>query len=271
MIARGWAGHVRYYGFRGYCGLVVALMVAPMLVLVALGLSREDFLSFPPGGLSFSHFAPVLFSPEWRASLANSLIIALVSALLATLLGTMSAIGLARAGLRFWGVIAALVVAPIVLPTVVWALGLHFLARELGLVGSFGALILAHTVLTAPLVFVAVTVSLRSVSPRLLQAAHSLGAEQADVFRTIVLPLVAPGIVSGAAIAFVVSLGDLVLALLLGGNELRTLPVAMFEDAQLQVDTSLAAVATLFLLAAVLVAAMVELFRRWHDRLWGAR
>ena len=271
MIARGWLGHSRYYGFRGYCALVSVLLAIPLLLLVVLGLSAEPNLSFPPERLSLGHFAPILESPELRASLVNSLVIAAASALLATLLGTMAAIGLSRSSLRGWAMLLSLAIAPIVVPTLLWALGLHFILRDLGLIGSFTGLILAHTVLTAPLVFVAVSVSLRSVSRDLIHAALSLGAEPLDAFRTIVLPLIAPGIVSGALIAFVVSLGDVVLALLLGGNELSTLPVTMFQGAQLQVDASLAAVGTLLMGAALIATAGVEMLRRWHDRSWGQR
>ena len=95
MVARGVVGHVRYYGFRGFFNLVLFLLALPMLVVVILGISSAPDIDFPPSQLSLAHFGQILESPEWRASLGISLIIASASALLATLLGTLAAVGLA--------------------------------------------------------------------------------------------------------------------------------------------------------------------------------
>jgi putative spermidine/putrescine transport system permease protein len=156
-----------------------------------------------------------------------------------------------------------------VIPTIVWALGLRLLLEQLGLLGGFIGMILGHTVLTAPLVFIAVSLSLRSLPPRLLYAALSLGADAVDAFRTITIPLMMPGIVAGVLIAFVTSFGDVALSFLLGGNALRTLPVSMFDGARLNIDASQAAIGTVFIIVALLVTIGIAAVRRWHDRLWG--
>jgi putative spermidine/putrescine transport system permease protein len=130
-------------------------------------------------------------------------------------------------------------------------------------------MILAHTVLTAPLVFIAVSLSLRSLPPRLLYAALSLGADAVDAFRTITVPLMMPGIVAGVMIAFVTSFGEVALSAMLRGNALHTLPVSMFDGARLNVDASQAAVGSVFVVVAILVTVGITAVRRWHDRLWG--
>ncbi|NIM26939.1 MAG: ABC transporter permease subunit [Gammaproteobacteria bacterium] len=261
-------GHVRYYGFRGLFNLVLVLLVLPLLLVLLLGISSATGIDFP-SGLSLTHFAHILDSPGLRASLGISLIIASATALLATILGTLAAVGLARMRLPGRILLVSLVVAPMVIPAAVWALGLRFVLEPLGLLGSFTGLILAHTVLTAPLVFVAVSLSLRSLPTRLLYAGLSLGADAVDVFRTITVPLMMPGIVAGVMIAFVVSLGDVAVSLMLGGNALQTLPVSMFKDARLNVDAAQAAIGSVLIVAAALAAAGVTAMRRWHDRLWG--
>lgn len=268
MIARGALGHIRYYGFRGFFNLVLVLLVLPLVLVLLLGLSSEPGIDLP-SGLSLVHFAEILESPELRASLGISLIIASATALLATILGTLAAVGLARLRLPGRVLLVALVVAPLVMPAAVWALGLRFIFQQLGFPSGLTGLILAHTVLTAPLVFVAVSLSLRSLPPRLLYAGLSLGADAVDVFRTITAPLMMPGIVAGVLIAFVVSFGDVAASLLLGGSSLHTLPVSMFNDARLNIDAAQAAIGSVFIVVAVLVTAGIAAVRRWHDRLWG--
>ena len=240
-------------------------------LVVILSISGAPGIEFPPSTLSFAHFSKILESPEWRASLGISLIIASASALLATLLGTLAAVGLARIRIPGRQMLVAVVFAPVVIPTVVWALGLRFVLDQMGLIGTFTGLILGHTVLTAPVVFIAVSLSLRSLPPRLLYAALSLGADAVDAFRTITVPLIMPGIVGGVMIAFITSFGDVALSFLLGGNALHTLPVSMFASARLNIDTSQAAIGTVFIFMAVLVTIGIAAVRRWHDRLWGTQ
>lgn len=269
MIARGTLGHARYYGFRSFFNLVLILLLLPMLLVVMLGVSSAPGIEFPPAHLSLTHFGQILESPEWRASLGISLIIASASALLATIVGTLAAVGLARMRLPGRRLLVAMVFAPIVIPTVVWALGLRFVLEQLGLLGGFTGMILGHTVLTAPLVFVAVSLSLRRLPSRLLYAALSLGADAVDAFRTITVPLMMPGIVAGVMIAFVTSFGDVALSFLLGGNALHTLPVSVFDDARLNIDALQAAIGTVFIVVALLATVGIAAIRRWHDRLWG--
>ena len=269
MIARGTLGHIRYYSFRAFLNLVLFLLALPLLLVVILSISSAPGIEFPPLALSFGHFRQILESPEWRASLGISLIVASASALFATLLGTLAAVGLARIRIPGRQMLVAMVFAPIVIPTVVWALGLRFVLDQMGLIGTFTGLILGHTVLTAPVVFIAVSLSLRSLPPRLLYAALSLGADAVDAFRTITVPLIMPGIVGGVMIAFITSFGDVALSFLLGGHALHTLPVSMFASARLNIDASQAAIGTVFIFMAVLVTIGIAAVRRWHDRLWG--
>ncbi|MDX1432383.1 MAG: ABC transporter permease [Gammaproteobacteria bacterium] len=267
MIARGWRGHVRYFGFRAYCAALLVALMVPLLLVFLVGLSGEPYLVFPPHRISLSQFAPLIESPEWRAALGNSVLVAVVAAVIATIAGTLAAIGLARTRIRGWKLLLTVLLAPLAVPSIVWALGLHFIFRGIGMKETYAGIILAHAVLTAPIVFVAVSANLRDVSQTYLQAALSLGAEPVLAFRTITLPLIVPGIAGGALIAFIISFGDLVLALFLGGSELRTLPVIMFEGAQIKVDSSLAAVATVLTLIAIAVTVAVQALRRIVDRI----
>lgn len=269
IVRRGLLGNTRYYGFRLYNIALLAVLIAPILFVIALSLSAADSLAFPPPSLSLEHFAIILRNPEWSASLGSSLVIAILSAVLATTLGAMAAVGLSRVSMRPRRALATLAVGPLAIPATIWSLGLYFLYLEMGLIGTFTGLVIAHVVLTAPIVVVLVWINLRDIDLRLMQAAASLGAEPKAVFRTVALPLITPAICGAALIAFVTSFGDVLLALYLGGVELTTLPVAMFNRAQITIDTSIAAVGTVFVLVAGIVAAAVEYLRRWHARLHG--
>jgi len=269
IVRRGLLGNVRYYGFRLYNIALLFVLIAPILFVVVLSLSAGPFLVFPPPSLSLAHFAPILRNPEWSASLGISLALAFLSAILATTLGTMAAVGLSRVSMRPRRALATLAVGPLVIPATIWSLGLYFLFLEVGLFGTFIGLLVAHVVLTAPIVVVLVWINLRDIDLRLMQAAASLGADPKAAFRTVALPLVTPAICGAALIAFVTSFGDVLLAFYLGGVEITTLPVAMFNRAQLSVDTSIAAVGTVFVLVAGIVAVVVEYLRRWHAQLHG--
>lgn len=267
VIARGWRGHTRYFGFRAYCAMLLGVLMLPLALVFAVGLSGEPYLQFPPHRISLSQFNPLVESPEWRAALGNSVLIAITSAIIATIAGTLAAIGFSRTRLRGWKVILTLLLAPLAIPSIVWAVGLSFMLEGIGMIGTYTGIVLAHSVLTAPMVFVAVSTNLRDVGHTYTHAALSLGAEPALAFRTVTMPLIAPGILGGALIAFIASFGDLVLALFLGGSGTRTLPVIMFEGALIKVDSSLAAVASVMTVIAIAVTVSVDALRRRADRI----
>jgi putative spermidine/putrescine transport system permease protein len=161
----------------------------------------------------------------------------------------------------------AVLISPMIVPVVLVAVGVFLFYAELGLASGYAGMILAHTALAAPFVVITVSASLAGLDATLLRAASSLGASPRQAFFRVVLPLILPGVVSGALFAFVTSFDEVVVVLFLAGPEQVTLPRKMFTDIREEINPATTAVATLlFVLAVVLMAAM-EMLRRRAERL----
>ncbi|MCS6878848.1 MAG: ABC transporter permease [Geminicoccaceae bacterium] len=253
----------------GYALLVLAFLVLPILVILPLSFSAGAFLHFPLPGLSLRWYARLLEHEPWRISLLNSLIAGTIATVLATVLGTLAAVGLARARFPGRSLVMALVLAPMIVPTVILATGAYFFYRPLGLTGNLLGLAVAHTVLGAPFVVVTVSATLGALDPALVRAAQSLGAPPWLAFRKVTLPIIAPGVVSGALFAFVTSFDEVVVALFLTGPAQRTLPRQMFDGIREEINPEILAAATILVVLAVALLVTAELLRRRSARLRG--
>jgi putative spermidine/putrescine transport system permease protein len=251
--------------------LVLAFLILPILVIVPLSFSAGSFLTFPLPGLSAQWYGELLGSERWLSSLRNSLVVAGATTVLATGLGTLAALGLARA--RFPGrpFVMGLLISPMVVPDVIVAVGVYFFYALLGLTGSLVGLTLAHTALAVPFVVITVSATLHGFDLNLSRAAASLGAGPITAFFRITLPLILPGVVSGALLAFVTSFDEVVVALFLTGPQERTLPRQMFDGIRENISPVIAAAATLLIVLAALLMVAVELLRRRGKRLRGLR
>jgi putative spermidine/putrescine transport system permease protein len=156
-----------------------------------------------------------------------------------------------------------------IVPLVIVAAGAYFFLLPLGLTNSLMGLALVHAALGAPFVLITVSATLAGLDPALPRAAASLGARPAYAFRRVTLPLIAPGVISGALFAFVTSFDEVVVAIFLTGPQQRTLPRQMFDGLRDNISPAILAAATLLIVVAVLLLATVELLRRRSLRLRG--
>jgi putative spermidine/putrescine transport system permease protein len=253
------------------CVLVLAFLILPILVIVPLSFSSGSFLSFPLPGLSLRWYEEFFTSAPWQLSLRNSLIVASATTVVATVLGTLAALGLTRANLPGKTLLMGLILSPMVVPLVIIAVGVYFFYAPLGLSGSLLGLTLAHTALAVPFVVITVAATLQGFDLDLARAGASLGASPAVVFFRIILPLILPGVISGALFAFVTSFDEVVVALFLTGPQERTLPRQMFNGIRENISPVITAVASLLILISVLLLTTVELLRRRNERLRGLR
>jgi putative spermidine/putrescine transport system permease protein len=253
------------------CLLVLGFLILPILIIVPLSFSAGTFLSFPLPGLSLRWYQELLTSDPWQLSLRNSLIVASATTMIATVLGTLAALGLTRARLPGQPVLLALIVSPMIVPLVIVAVGVYFAYAPFGLTGSLVGLTLAHTALAVPFVVITVSATLQGFDPNQARAGASLGASPIVVFRRIVLPLILPGVVSGALFAFVTSFDEVVVALFVTGPAERTLPRQMFNGIRENISPVITAAATLLILLSVLLLTTLELLRRRNERLRGIR
>jgi putative spermidine/putrescine transport system permease protein len=265
------AKRARHYALWVFCVLVLAFLVLPILVIVPLSFSAGTFLTFPLPGLSLRWYQELFTSGPWQLALRNSLIVAGATTVLATALGTLAALGLTRADFPGKTALMGVIISPMVVPLVIIAVGVYFFYAPLGLTGSLVGLTLAHTALAVPFVVITVAATLYGFDRNQVRAAASLGASPAVVFLRVTLPLILPGVISGALFAFVTSFDEVVVALFLTGPGERTLPRQMFNGIRENISPVIAAAATLLIALSVLLMLTVEALRRRNERLRGIR
>jgi putative spermidine/putrescine transport system permease protein len=251
-------------------GLVLLFMVAPILIIVILSFSSAGYLTFPPPAFGVRWYREYLGSAEWLAATGLSLSVAASVVVLATFLGTLAALGLARLPPPLRNLAAALILSPLIVPVIVVAIGIYYAYSRYGLVGTPVGLVLAHTCLAVPFVVTSVSASLAGFDRRLEQAALSLGATPWGTFRQVTLPLIRPGVLTGALFAFITSFDELVVALFLSGSGAVTLPRRMWDDLRFAIDPTIAAVSTLTIVLTASLLAIVHLTRQRGARMRGA-
>ena len=248
-------------------GLVLAFMMVPILAIVPLSFNDGQFLVYPLRGVSLRWYDTFFTDGRWLAALRNSMVIGFAATLVATPLGVLAAFGLALADFPGRRIANAIILTPIIVPIVIYAVGLYFVFSPLRLTATFTGLILAHAVLGAPFVVVTVGASLANFDWNLLRAAASLGAGPLTAARRVLLPQIAPGVLFGALLAFATSLEEVVVVLIVGGPAQRTLPREMFVQLREHISPTLAAAAALLMLISAVLLLAVELLRRRNERM----
>jgi putative spermidine/putrescine transport system permease protein len=256
-----------FIGHRLIVGLCILFIVAPILVIVPISFSSGSFLNYPLPGFSLKWYATILEPYPWMFALKNSIVIALATTVIATVLGTFAAYGFSSVEFRFKPLVMAMIMCPLVIPVVIMALASYFFMARLGLLGSYAALILSHTVLAVPFVFITVTATLKGFDRTVVRAAISLGASPLKAFLTTTLPLNLPGIFAGAVFAFITSFDDVVIALFLASPAQQTLPRQLFGGLRDQMDPSLIAIATLVIAVSVVFFATISFLQRWSQQM----
>ena len=250
------------------CAAVFVFLVAPILVIVPLSFNAEPYFTFTDGMLrldpdawSLRWYEAVAGDGEWRRALVNSLVIGVSATVLATVLGVLAALGLASPAMPGRAVVMSLLISPMVTPVIVSAAGMFFFYSSIGLAQTHLGLILAHAALGTPFVVITVTATLAGFNHDLTRAAASLGAGPWYAFRSVQLPLVLPGIVSGALFAFATSFDEVVTVLFMGGVEQRTVPREMWAGVREQISPAILAVATFLIAFALLLMGLVQWLR----------
>ena len=230
---------------RGAAWTVVLFLLLPIAVVLPVSLTDQPFLSLPHHALSLQYYDKLLYSAAWQSSILQSLLVACVASIVAVTLGTLCAVGCWRMGTRWAQAVQALMLIPIVVPTIVYALGLYRAYAWLGMLDTLGGVMVAHSVTAIPYVVVIVATALAGMDVRLEQAARSLGAGPMQAMRRVLLPLLRPAMLSGALFAFVHSWDELVIVLFIAGRHVFTLPRRMWDGINDNLDPTLAAVAVL--------------------------
>ncbi|WP_431324315.1 ABC transporter permease subunit [Rhizobium sp. YTU87027] len=238
--------------------LVVMFLLAPLAIIYILSFSSSPFLIFPPPGFSLQWYEKFLTDPDWRGALFQSFKVGAIVAFLALLTGTMASFALVRAKLVWKRVIFLLVIAPLMLPIILLALGLYLSTAKLGLLGSFPGLIIGHLLVCAPYTVVVLVPALRGLDRNIEHAASTLGAPPHLVVRKITLPLLLPAFMAAWLMAFLQSFDELLITLFLLGRQTQTLPIKMWSDIRIQLDPTLSAASSVIVTAVIFIVVATQ-------------
>ncbi|MCU1671171.1 MAG: polyamine transporter permease [Blastococcus sp.] len=249
-----------------FCALVAVWLVAPSLVVVPLSFTDKASFNFPPTGWSTRWYGNFFEDSSWSDALLASLRVGLLVVVVATASGTAAALALSRSAFRGQQVVRGLLLAPMIAPVIVVAVGIYAVFLRAHLLGTTFGFVLAHSVLALPFVIIPVTASLQGFDRRLESAAAICGATRAATFRQVTLPLLVPGVVSGALFAFVTSFDEVVMSLFIQSPYLQTLPVRMFSSVTRDTDPTIAAAATLILVFTTVTTTVASAFVTRRNR-----
>jgi len=270
-LERSW-----YYAFRIICAAIFVFLIAPILIIIPLSFNAEPYFTFTremltldPAGYSLRWYVDFLTSESWITSIGNSFVIAIGATLVATSLGTLAALGLSRAHMPFRNIVMGLLISPMIVPLIISAAGMFFFYSSISLAQTFPGVILAHAALGTPFVVITVTATLVGFDHSLTRASASLGADPTTTFFKVILPLILPGVISGALFAFITSFDEIVIVLFVAGVEQRTIPREMWSGIREQISPTILAVATILVAISILLLTTIELLRRRNARLRG--
>jgi len=247
--------------------LVGSILLAPALLVIPMSFSAGTTFQFPPDDLSLRWYESFFTSPRWQHALQNSITIGVLVMIVATTLGTAAAFALDRIhGRRVSGAINTALSLPLAVPNIVIAVSIYILFLRWGLSGTMLGFVLAHTVLAIPFVLVAVSATLSGYDRRLTQAGASLGATPFATFRRVTLPLILPGVLSGAVFAFVTSFDEVVVAIFLKSPRVTTLPALMYDSVTLEIDPTIGAASSIVIIATSIVVLIPQLIQIHRTR-----
>jgi len=265
-----------HYMFLTICVLIFCFLIIPIIIILPLSFNAQPYFSFTPemlslnpDGFSTRWYEKFFTDPAWQQAVRNSLFIAFFSTILSTFLGTLAALGLSQKEFPFKTTIMGILISPMVVPLIISAAGMYFFYAKMNLSSTFLGVILAHAALATPFVVITVTATLTGFDHSLTRAAANLGSSPTNTFFRITVPLITPGVISGALFAFITSFDEVVVILFVGSVGQRTIPWAMFSGIREEISPTILAVATLLITFSVILLFMVELLRRRNERLRG--
>lgn len=254
-------------GFYLFNGMIVLFLILPFIAIIPMSFSSAMFLTYPPPGFSMKWFAQFFSNPEWNSAMRLSFEVALAATFLSLVLGTSAALGfdkkisvkkIALIRMLFIG----LIISPAVCPVVVAAVAKLMFFLDLGLYDTILGLIIAHTVLAVPFVFISVASTLNNVDRFIEKAALNLGASKAQTFFRITLPLIRPGILIGAVFAFMNSFNEIVVTVFITGSNTITLSRKLWNGIQYEIDPMVTVVSTLIVAFSILILFLFSFIRQ---------
>ena len=278
-----------YYAYLFFCFVVFFFLIAPLVAIIPISFSKSPFMLFTEGMLawppdpeawSFRWYRymvgicedKVLTTPcgnKWMRGTVNSFFIGSISTLLATALGTLAALGLSRPHMPFKGLIMSILISPMIVPLIITAAGMFFFYAKINLVYTFTGIILAHVALSTPFVVITVTATLVGFDTNMTKASQSLGARPMRTFFKVIMPLILPGVISGALFAFITSFDEVVIVMFMASLDQLTIPKQMWAGIRQEISPVILCMATCLVALSIFLLTTVELLRRRSEKMRG--
>jgi putative spermidine/putrescine transport system permease protein len=292
----GLGERIWHYSYLALCGAVLAFLIIPVLIVIPLSFNAEPYFSFTTGMLTldpeafslrwykdiltngttgaqewgtWAWFQDVWNNAQWVRAMKNSFFIGIIATVIATSLGTIAALGLTSPFMPFRTLITSILISPMIVPLVITAAGAFFFLAEIGLVKTYTGIIITHAIMGIPFVVITVTATLSGFDKNLIRASQSLGASWPTTFFRVIMPLILPGMISGALFAFITSFDEVVAVLFIADIEQRTIPRQMWSGIREQISPTILAVATILVAISVMLLATLEMLRRRSERIRG--
>ena len=278
-----------YYAYLVYCGIIFFYLIAPLVAIIPISFSRSPFMLFTEGMLawppdpeawSFRWYRYMVgictdknlttpCSNRWMIGTVNSFFIGTISTLVATALGTLAALGLSRPHMPYKGLIMSILISPMIVPLIITAAGMFFFYAKVNLVYTFTGIILAHVALSTPFVVITVTATLVGFDTNMTKASQSLGARPARTFFKVIMPLILPGVISGALFAFITSFDEVVIVMFMASLDQLTIPKQMWAGIRQEISPVILCMATCLVALSIFLLTTVELLRRRSEKMRG--
>ena len=264
-----------HYTYLTICGLVFFFLIAPLFVILPLSFNAEQYIHFSkgmialdPDAFSLRWYEDMIWGTKnpWGLAAKNSIIIAFFATIGSTILGTVAALGLSSRYMPYKAAFMAVLISPMIVPLIISGTAIFFFMAKVGLASTFTGIILAHIILGTPFVVITVTATLTGFDHSVTRAAASLGSNPVNTFMKVMLPLILPGVISGALFAFVTSFDEVVVVMFLAGLENTTIPIQMWVGLREQLSPTILAVATCLIIMSTLILVTAELLRRRSER-----
>ena len=278
-----------YYLYLFFCGVVFFFLIAPLVAIIPISFSKSPFMLFTEGMMSwppdpeawsfrwYRYMVGIctdknLTTPcsnKWMVGTVNSFFIGFVSTFIATALGTMAALGLSRPHMPFKAIIMSILISPMIVPLIITAAGMFFFYAKVNLVYTFTGIILAHVALSTPFVVITVTATLVGFDTNMTKAAQSLGARPIKTFFKVIMPLILPGVISGAFFAFITSFDEVVVVMFMASLNELTIPKQMWAGIRQEISPVILCMATCLVALSIFLLTTVELLRRRSEKMRG--
>ena len=278
-----------YYAYLLICSLVFFFLIAPLVAIIPISFSQSPFMVFTEGmmswppdpeawslrwyrymvGICTDENLTTPCSNKWMIGTVNSFFVGFVSTFFATALGTLAALGLSRPHMPYKALIMSILISPMIVPLIITAAGMFFFYAKINLVYTFTGIILAHIALSTPFVVITVTATLVGFDMNMVKASQSLGARPVRTFFKVIMPLILPGVISGALFAFITSFDEVVIVMFMASLDQLTIPKQMWAGIRQEISPVILCMATCLVVLSILLLTTVELLRRRSEKMRG--